>query len=215
MFFYLIYAASIAIANRWARGSEKVLVAGTLALCIAVGFIIPEGNALAGFYTNPILAEFIFGIALCEALRKWPIRQRGVVLAGSLILVAGVLFFVLQGLPRAIALGVPAVAIVAAFVLMPEASSTPFRGMVLLGNASYSLYLIHPYCIQLPIKLASRLGDPALLIGAASFGASAALIASIVLYKMLEKPAQRVILRSLLPRGTTAVQASAASLPRP
>lgn len=204
MFFYLIYSVSIAIAGRWARGWEKLLVVGFLGLCIAAGFTIPQGNALAGFYTNPILAEFIFGVALCEGLRRWPIRQRSLVVAGAIAVVGALLFLILQGLPRPVGLGLPAVAIVAAFVLMPESSSRPFRAMVLLGNASYSLYLIHPYCIQLPIKLASRLGNPLLLVCAAILGAFAALVASIVLYRMLEKPVQKAILQLLLKQARPA-----------
>lgn len=217
MFFYLIYAVAIAISGRLfaGEGTEKVLVAGCLALCIAVGFIVPDRNALAGFYTSPILAEFIFGIALCEALRRWPIHQRSFGLAGALVLIAGLLFLILQGLPRPIALGIPAVIVVAAFVLMPEAKSTSFRGMVLLGNASYSLYLIHPYCIQLPIKLSARLGGPLLMVGAASLGALAALVASIFLYQMLEKPAQKAILRSLLPGRMAAGPKTSTSLLKP
>lgn len=197
MFFYALYAAAILISTQWKALNAKALVVAMLAAAILAGTISDSGNILLRFYTDPILAEFIFGIVLCEILRRFP--QRAWALSLALMVVGAVLLLLLQGQHRAISLGIPSVAVVAAFVVMPDVTSNLMRWLVLMGNASYSLYLVHPYCIQLPLKLLARFERPYLTVAGASAGAIAAGLVAVALYRFLERPSQKLLLRKLLP----------------
>jgi peptidoglycan/LPS O-acetylase OafA/YrhL len=144
MFFYLLFGVALFIPSRLSRFAT--LVAAFLAL-VTIGRWVSGGPVVAT-YTDPILLEFLAGIVLAM-LSPWLMRQAAVL--GGLLILASAAFLIIvaaAGLPweRALASGVPAAGIVAgALVLEPLARKAPSRLGLLLGDASYSIYLAHPF----------------------------------------------------------------------
>ena len=106
------------------------------------------GGAVAATYTNPILLEFAAGIVLaCLASRLYTTRSA----IGWALIGIAVIWLVavhrMEPLPeRIVAFGIPAiVAVAGALVLERSARQRPSRFALLLGDASYSIYLAHPF----------------------------------------------------------------------
>jgi exopolysaccharide production protein ExoZ len=144
MFFYVLFGFGLFVP--WRAVRFAVLAAVFLAL-VTIGRWAPAGPVVAT-YTDPLLLEFLAGIVLA-VLSPWLMRQMAAL--GWLLIVGGVAWLVwvtAAALPweRALASGVPAAAIVAgALVLEPLARTAPSRLGLLLGDASYSIYLAHPF----------------------------------------------------------------------
>ncbi|WP_172299275.1 acyltransferase [Pseudoruegeria sp. HB172150] len=189
MFFYAIYCVALN-----AGRMTIPVVSATLLGVVVYGWIWPPDTPLGQFYTAPILIEFILGMGLYSVyIRMRPVPT--IFLSAAFAFAAASLYFLLAGHSRFIAVGLPAAAIVAAFLCLPYSSGRVTGQLVLLGNASYSLYLSHPYIIQLPIKvLSDRFSLPVTAV-AASMAAVVAILVSVALFFLIEKPAQRAILR--------------------
>lgn len=157
MLFYALFAASL-LAGRYAR---QILIAG-IATLAAIGVVwvvhwgvpaIEEAGRWPGsardtflvvpwFYTNNIMLEFCFGIVLESMSRRQafthPERWRHCLLA-----LAG--FAALCAMhprwPRGLLQGAPAALIV--WSSIPACRGLRLRVPVLLGNASYCIYLFH------------------------------------------------------------------------
>jgi exopolysaccharide production protein ExoZ len=111
---------------------------------------------------NPIAIEFCFGLILAYVYRQWS----GSHSATRLLWIPGFAMLMLSawlvphadtnglpGAPRVFAWGIPAVLITLSFLSL-KPSSTPFRQvMVLLGDASYAIYLAHPFVMIAYAKL--------------------------------------------------------------
>lgn len=97
-----------------------------------------------------------------------------------------------------------AATVVVAFLLLRVEKTSMLLFFVLLGDASYSLYLIHPYTLQLPVKL---LGDQlsfealTLLLAVTTI---VTIVLSIGVFKWIEKPAQDILLGRFKPRKQSA-----------
>ncbi len=144
MLFYGVFAPFL-------LGGRKAGAAGVvLAICglAAAGQSLRPTNPQLGFWTDPIVVEFAYGVAL-GALRTEGVRLPR---AGSLLLLGfGVAAFAVVGVDdtqrRALSYGLPAACLVAGGALGPGWSnrSRLSRAALSLGDASYALYLVHPY----------------------------------------------------------------------
>lgn len=193
MFFYVLFAASVWVFRR--RG-PVVLVAG---LCVWAGI-----GALAGFdatvlrvWSNPLILEFAAGVLLGHVYLfhpAWRLRRNGLAIAG---LVTGFAALValdqIDGLPRFVASGGPALVMVAAMVLLWQqdtAAGPASRLGAVLGDSSYALYLSHRFVLRsLTLVLVPVL--PGGVAGAWVFVALActgALGAGIVVFRTIERP---------------------------
>jgi exopolysaccharide production protein ExoZ len=165
MLFYTVF--TIAMLLPYTSGVS--LIFGVLSTLAVTGIILPETSSAAlVFWTSPIIMEFLFGMLL------------GIGLASSLGWIAPPL--------RWIAAGVPAAMIVAAAALGPQpAQSTPVSLLRLGGDASYALYLSHPFAINLTALLWRHLpfSSPiAFVVGATSIS----LIVGIAVHLLVERP---------------------------
>lgn len=209
MFFYAVFAACLALPGR--RG---VLAAtGILAALVVAGLAIPGLPFALEVWFRPIVLEFVAG-ALVALLRLRGVTLPGVARIALLGLGAAGLVgtewldrdLVDQG--RAIVWGIPATLIMAGAVLGPE---PPLRGVlarvaVLLGDASYSIYLTHFLVLSFSRRLLARLFDVqaagplayALVIGLLAVGVSVAV------HLLAERPVHRLLLRGFGLRGRVA-----------
>ena len=145
MFFYAAFAgAMLAGVKRYA------VLALALFSLIALGAVTQPAATPLKFYTSPLLLEFLMGIGtyyMCNRLSS-TVRWAWLVFLGAFALLA-----LGNGpLPRALADGLPAAMVVWAGVQIGR--GTNFRGLRLVGDASYSIYLAHLGVISLLDKAA-------------------------------------------------------------
>lgn len=195
MLFYALFAAAVALPLR----AASALVLALLAALVAAGaWLAPLPQPLA-FWTDAIVLEFAAGVAL-GLLRSEGVRLPAWacgVLAG-----AGLLGFGLVGdgllpeLPRAAGYGGPAALLVAAAALGPSAERRGgplVRFGAAVGDASYALYLLHPFAIRLVREAFWRTGLAA-VSGPAPFvltALAASILGAFVVFRFVERPLTR------------------------
>jgi len=153
MFFYVVFAACIWLS----RLRAVALVALLLGAAIAIHRMVPEGAAALVFWTEPLMAEFLFGMAVAliattRLILPGPARLSLIVLAPALLMRAhrsGI------GGNAPVAVGVPMALLLAAAVLGRPARIS--RPLLVLGDASFALYLVHPFAMRATSLLWQRL----------------------------------------------------------
>jgi len=196
MFFYTVFAMAILLPQRWA-------VTAILALFLALSLL---GRLVAlpmpfSFWCSPIILEFCFGMLIAlawrEGVRLPPAMSSLLVLAAMAGFAASAAWG--PNAPwRAIEWGLPSAALVAGLVLSNRSGQPGRIGRAFgfLGDASYSIYLVHPLWLPIPRWTLARWIDftahPWVYALAIFFGAIAAAIASYILF---EKPITRALRR--------------------
>jgi exopolysaccharide production protein ExoZ len=192
MFFYFCFAAAL----RWSRPIAVSLVGSALAGLVILGYFIALPQPIA-FWADSLSLEFCYGMALALLfLRGWRIRplvRLALVIAGAIAAAV----FVAHGESspiRGFAWGLPAAAIVAAGAL----TDAPPRGLFArafewLGDASYSLYLVHVLLFILIYPVVARVVDPLIFSGAVYGSAlvGASVVAALAMYAWIELPLTR------------------------
>jgi peptidoglycan/LPS O-acetylase OafA/YrhL len=151
MFFYALFALSMPLPRRAALAALAAALVGLVAL----GRTIVPPFAAVAVWTDGLLLEFLFGLGLgVAAERGWrlgPAAATLAVSAGALGAVAlGPLSGRFDGLAPWLREGVPAALAVGGCVLGPRwGASRAVLALALLGDASYSLYLSHPFAVRL------------------------------------------------------------------
>lgn len=204
-FFYVAFAATFL----FRRG--LVVIAACFGILAFANSFVPTEALLVGFYTSPIILEFVGGIALARLY----IRGTRLPLWGAALCIAAAVacFFLLRPLhlgsfDRALSWGLPALLLAAALVLSPEPrrQGVGRRWLQQGGDASYTIYLSHTFTINAIAVLWHTVG-----IGLSGLGlilAVAATIASSVLfYRLIEGPftvwLQRKLVGRPMPVGQT------------
>jgi len=201
--FYLLFAGTLFISFMRARLTAILLILAGLSL---IGMIVPQSSAVFENLTNPLLLEFAGGIFVAsqaERLSRIPVWM----LVSFLLIGLALVGFFLgpqteMSRVRALCLGPSAMLIVAGMVgLEPRLRAKPSSWLLLLGDASYSLYLTHIIAISATAVLWERLRLPMGTSPGAALFIPIALVttvgASIIFYRLIEKP----ILKVLIPRN--------------
>jgi len=199
IYFYGLISVGLLFSRRYATIIASVL------LILAKIAIEVSGATFLRFYSRDIVLEFVFGVVVYELIRKLKkdSLSRGflatVFAISILTLIAFERVFTID-YHRALLLGIPAVLLVATAVLLERNSTSPAKKFgVLLGDASYMIYLTHPYVMEPAQKLLSRVGgwlDPTRFAGA-MLVTSAAVAAGVAVHLGLEKPILNVLKRPL------------------
>jgi peptidoglycan/LPS O-acetylase OafA/YrhL len=207
MLFYALFAAGLALPRRLALvGIALLLCGGALAARVLGPLPLPWS-----FWLDSIVAEFAFGMGLAVA------HARGVRLpriAGAALILAGAalaLLYVphLNGpvLPRGLGWGVPALMVMAGAVLVPwrRAPGWLARPLVRLGDASYSLYLLHLLVFLAGRRIWTMSGLAALAhpLVFAALAMAGAIVASLLMWRWFEVPVTAWLARRLAPRRAT------------
>lgn len=206
VFFYLIFAATLALPMRKAVGAT---VAVMLAV-VGAGLLWPPTSVALAFWSQPIVLEFALGLLIGWA---WMLRSRpipaGLMLVGIAVAVAWLvadpfgLIRVGEGgvtandLTRLMGWGVPAALILASVSLFergaPPIKSTGLSALAKLGDWSYSLYLMHPFALMFTAKIWLMLGLQRWLhwqvLGLLLVGSSVLL--AVLCYRFVEQPSLR------------------------
>jgi exopolysaccharide production protein ExoZ len=196
MFFYLLCTLALFLPSR-----RLIALGAVLAALVILGIGVRPTAPIPLAYTNPLLLEFGAGVVLALAWRRrW---LNGFLLGvGALIIGAGAYALQQAGLApvtgaRVIDWGVPALFIVAGALAMEGAGRMPqSRFGLLVGDASYSLYLTHGFVVSGFLWFLPDAPLP-LRVLACAVGAVAAAIAT---FWFFEKPVT-TFLKRFGPRG--------------
>lgn len=188
--FYALFAASLLLPAR--IRVPGLIVA--LSLAAFSGLLVPAGTILA-FYTDPIILEFAAGLLLASV---W---QRGLAISRtSALCLVGIGFLLLHlgshsDLPRIVWAGIPALLIVTGAVHADTGKDRqPMRLPMLLGDASYSIYLSHVIALPVLAKVWIAAGYGAAGAEAPIFLALALVFSALVgagFYGAVERPLTR------------------------
>nr|WP_084435225.1 acyltransferase [Sinorhizobium saheli] len=192
MLFYAVFAASLLLPRHW----RVPAITGLFVALVTVGLVARSENALWLTYTRPIILEFVAGMILGEFWLRGKVP--GAAISSSLIACSLCGFALIGGLHLPFderSTGPLAVLLVLGALSLEASGRVPMLNMpVLLGDASYSIYLWHALAISVVAKAGGMLGVPAgisLLMAIVS-----GTIAGIAVYVFLERP--------LLQRGRSA-----------
>lgn len=152
VFFYAIFSLSmLPVARRF----DLAVPIGVLAALVLAGCALKGQSPVFQFYTSTVLLEFVGGMILSRLIATSECYSRPLAGAfwmaalGALGLLALLVAPLLLDLPRAIVCGIPAFAVVL--------SATSLEGLgfrikaaaaLAVGDASYSIYLTHPFVLQ-------------------------------------------------------------------
>lgn len=200
MLFYALFAVGLLLPRRW------TLPAVTLALAGLVGAESMGGPLPLpfGFWGQPIVLEFAAGMGIA-VLRKKGFRLHGALRVAVAACGVAVLFAAAHGWDTegtwSVVLwrGSAAVLLVLAAACGRERTvppAFPIRALAAVGDASYALYLVHPFVIRglREVVLRTGLASPGLYIVLALGGA---VLAAVLLYRYFERPATRLLRRWL------------------
>ena len=178
-FFYFAFA--LALLSR--RGA--LLLAIAFITLVAAGPLFPAPWFAAAFYSDPIIVEFVAGMGLAQLyIRGVRVRWPAMALLVAMAMITAAGFVVRPEVPRVIAFGMPAFLLAVAAMLRPEArtKSRVRRFGEALGDASYVLYLSHPFVVN-GMKLLMGSGPEVLIL---SLGASLGF--AILFHRWIERP---------------------------
>lgn len=200
MFFYVLFAVTLVAPVRL----RPWLLTATLVGLVAARPLGPTADPLWATYTNPLLLEFAAGVWLGKA---WSQGWRPTILASGAMLVAGVLGFVVVAFSgidveaaRVLLWGIPALLIVAGAIGLEGRGMAPkMPALHMMGDASYSLYLVHGLAISATVRglAMAGLSSPSVILVC---GLVVGVGAGLLVYRLIEQPLTRL----LKPRAATA-----------
>jgi len=187
MFFYLVFALALFFQQR-----ALSIVIVTMTALVIVGATLPMEGLFARFYTNEIILNFVWGCLLYAAWARWP-RAFGAHLwwLGLIGVIAIILQpYVAPALPRSIGAGLPATLIVAAALGFVFPAGAARDVSVKLGDASYSIYLVHPFVVELAAKALIKIAGASPLTAGIHLVVSilATCLVSIAIFNFFERP---------------------------
>jgi exopolysaccharide production protein ExoZ len=210
MMFYVLFAVSLAVSHR----HRAAIASAALLLFAGWGQLVHFPSDILTFLSQPIILDFIFGMAAYSILRRlgewtagtagvparrWAWLVVGVAVLATMPFVAHVPVDVLPATPGGIVLGLIAAAAFCCIVHGLTGVRLPLFA-VLVGDASYSLYLFHPYVIQAFAKVFKAFDNPG-IVGYVFAALAVALccVLAVALYRFVEAPVTRYLRSRLAP----------------
>lgn len=190
IFFYLIFA----IFAGFTAGLRVVLVTGLFAVLVILGAWIGDAAAILHFYTRPIIGAFCIGMAVGLAtLRGYSLKQHSVLLCAvgllSAICLALAFGLDLRGsvlTTASFALGSAGLLLLG--IALDDRIATVRYGL-LIGDASYSIYLTHMYAVAAVVAILGRVSNgfvPQWIVPPVAI--TSGMVLGIVVYRLVEKP---------------------------
>lgn len=183
MFFYFIFAFAILLAPQ----ARLAAVWGIFVLLVVFGRLYQGNSAAMVAYSDPIILEFAVGMSFgwiysSKLTLSFP--------ASCAIVAAGILMLAWSSLvggtsPRIIVWGIPAAMIVFGAIYAERAYPNSSKMGLLLGDSSYSTYLVHTFVVSALAKILSPNAAPSVFIAVAMVLSAVAGYAS---FRLIEKP---------------------------
>jgi exopolysaccharide production protein ExoZ len=162
-FFYSLFAVALAI-----NGTRRaVMVSIVLLTIVTAGTIWPAGSVAYAYYTAPILLEFIYGMMIGFIVSRGILassRMSGTLIAAGVVLLIAATFYWPVGRlsgDRFIIWGLPAALIVAGSIFLElSAGRIKVRLLLIMGDASYAIYVTHFIVVASFVKTWKLVGLP-------------------------------------------------------
>jgi len=161
MFFYLLFALGLALPGKKAG---PLAVICCLVFLAVVGLVEHPQSVFGRFYTNTIVLDFALGVMVGLTHTHLPLQATasGKVAVASLVVAGTILVLVLPlifpGVSTFPVGGLPACLIVGGALILERWGWVVKAGWCLvIGNASYSIYLTHPLVTEAAQKIAAKL----------------------------------------------------------
>jgi exopolysaccharide production protein ExoZ len=206
MLFYLLFSVSMAVSHK-----RRAVVASLLLIAIVVaGQWVPDHWVPLRFFSRPVILEFAFGMICYELFVGSAVhRMRNRTNASRLLwTLAGAIFIACMPLAT---IFVPfedpvlrwgILAALSFYCVLYGLSGIKLpAGVVIVGDASYSLYLFHPYVIQLFTKMSGAFsGSGVLAYFMAVLVIVLCCVLSVISYKYLERPITEYLRKRFIDR---------------
>ncbi|HET7501665.1 MAG TPA: acyltransferase [Kofleriaceae bacterium] len=210
MYFYVIFAIALAWSRRQATW---IAIAILLVVLAAIHLTGLRDDRVASFYGYPIVLEFAYGIVAFHVVRHVESRVRAApnLRGHKALLIAGVVIGLVSlvmspelfgAAPRWLGSGIPAFVVVVCAVLLERVHDIKItnRWVILAGDASYVLYLIHAYVVYGILRIV--LGNPRTSELAGQLGAIGLMVvstlAAMIIYRYYEQPILRLLKRRFI-----------------
>jgi len=215
MFFYLLITVVLAIKLR----ARLAILCAVLVALVILGLIVRPFNAILVVITDPRLLEFAAGMGICAWITgqppigwtrtgwRWPVAA----LLGASLAMIVISDFLWPTAPFVLQWGIPAVVIVAcASWLERWGVRARWPWLLLIGDASYAIYLSHPFVVKAAEKVIQKLPEIPLLaqIAANILVFLAVGVVGVLLHLWVEKPLLRLLHRFTRPKLVLASNAT-------
>jgi exopolysaccharide production protein ExoZ len=197
MLFYVLFALSLLISPQ----RPQWVAAPLLLTLFALGQLVSFDSVPLRFWTAPIVIEFVFGIVAYSIWRRGLLAHLSPAVAVTSAVSALALLVLVHPndpITRPWQWGPPALVMFLATLSLEGRWRVPALWL-LIGNASYSLYLTHPYVIQALQKKLTMLD--AFTPAKVSLMVAAVLICcaiAIAFFRLIERPSNLWLRRRLL-----------------
>ena len=212
MYFYLLFGVALLFTIRWA----PILASAFMALLAATVWLSGTTSEAVLFYAKPIIVEFALGIlvyylAQSERVKRLvlarPSQAKWVLIALGAVSAVALPLQELYQCERALGAGPPAFVLVLVVILLERQLhiTVKQRWVIMLGDASYVLYLIHPYILYGLIRMLldpSHMGTVSLALGVVLLPLAATL-AAVAIHLVLERPVLTYLRDRLVKKPTT------------
>ncbi len=198
MYFYVLFSVFLYLRS---PASRLAALAG-YAACVSLIFLATDPKAaILRVYLNPIIFEFVLGAAIGYLhLGGYFVRLgSGIALAVCAAGLVALLAFPVDDSSRLLLQGVPAAALLCGLLALEARCRLPRIGwLLLLGDASYSMYLVHPIVETLfrvatwPVQ--ALLGSSIVGPLATVLAVMASVLAGVLAYRVIELPLLKVLL---------------------
>jgi peptidoglycan/LPS O-acetylase OafA/YrhL len=205
MFFYALFALGLFL-----RVNLYWFIGLILGACALLSIVLPPTQP-ATMFLDPIVLQFFFGMlivatiarapALAASMARNPLAPAALAIAGFLLLI--LLPFSVPGVPDALKTGIPAAMIVLGTAwLEPRLGGRLPKWLLLLGDASYALYLFHPLILPVVPVALRRIGVENYTLSVV-ICVIVALIAGVLVHLLIERPLTRMLKARLEARPAT------------
>jgi exopolysaccharide production protein ExoZ len=154
----------------------------------------------AAFYLNSVVLEFHFGMLIARGCLRGAYLSRKIALP---MLVAGFCLLLLPpanwAVPKVILSGCPAAMIIWAAVSLEQWARAIPKWVLYLGDASYAIYLIHPFVCPLTPAVFHRLRLD-LPGSAVCISVAIGVLAGCILHQAVERPLTAWLKKAMAPR---------------
>jgi exopolysaccharide production protein ExoZ len=184
MLFYTVFAIAIAL------GAPRIRFCLLVFLSLFLAGQAWRDAVPLVFYAQSIIFEFVLGVGVAQVLTRFGTPHRSV---GALLVLAGLIFMFAFGWrtdgERLMPWGVGAAVVVMGAVWLEDwiTRMPGVRQLSFLGDASYSIYLSHPFVVPATVVLLKRIGlEDTMVI--ALLSCAAVVVAGALSHVVLEKP---------------------------
>ena len=185
MFFYALLAIAMAF-----RLNTFRFVGGVFLICCLLALLRTPDWPVYSFYFDTMVLEFGLGMLIGRACSKERVMPTGIAL-GLILLGILCLTPVWEQVPtlwRPVVWGIPAALIVLGIVGLERTFNGHYpRALLVLGSASYALYLIHPLVAPLIPSMLKRAGSGSAWLSII-LSMAVSVLAALMAYYVAEKP---------------------------